>query len=524
MQRIYRFVFAISKAIHKYTGLVFLLYFLFIGITGVLINHPSLLRGITVPSALLPDAYRYTDWNRMALREAVFSKTDPDTLYLAGKAGVFRSFDGGKTFAGMLDGLPTGAWNRDARALLLLERNNTDLLIAGTRSGLYFCDPDEGIWQGTENKNLQQHEIIDLVLADNLIYAFTEYDGYVASADKDVPHFKKVNLSSVEPAPDRVAMFRFLLKLHDGSILGLPGKLFVDGVGLFLLFLSVSALYIWYVPWSRKKVRFRSKPRYFQFFHKYHLKFGIYSALFLVIIALTGIFIRPPFLLSIIKVQVPAWLYPNPGSVDWHAKIQKAVYLQDEDALLLATKNGFFKSPADLSKPFEKQSIKVPVHGMGAFVLEPLRNSRLLIGSFSGIYVWDIQKKLGLDMNGKLLPSTGRKRGVRGGGMAVGAAVLNGEPLFWADYRKGVQMLENSKLSDLPMLKDIENTGMSLWHFLFECHNGRIFRGILGEYTWLFVPLGGIILLLSALTGSYDWLFRKVLVRNRGRNTFRKRL
>lgn len=44
---------------------------------------------------------------------------------------------------------------------------------------------------------------------------------------------------------------------------------------------------------------------------------------------------------------------------------------------------------------------------------------------------------------------------------------------------------------------------------LFELHNGRIFEPILGKYTWLIVPLGGFFLLITVLTGTYDWLHRK---------------
>jgi len=519
MQSVYRFLFVISKTIHKYTGLVFLLYFLMMGITGILINHPSLLRGITVPAALLPDVYHFANWNRMALREVVFSKkkNNHSSLYLAGKAGIFKSLNGGKTFDKMSDGLPTGIYDLDTKALLLVEENEKEILFAGTRRGLYFCDPDKGHWHAVENKELQQEEIIDLVQAGNRIYAFTAFNGYLAHTGRENLVFNKIMLESADPAPDRVAMFRFLLKLHDGSVLGLPGKLFVDTIGVILLFLSISSLYLWYIPWSRKKFKSCRKPRFFKFFYKYHLKLGIYSAFFLLIIALTGVFIRPPLLISIINVQVPAWLYPQSGNDNWHAKIQRAVYLQDEDALLLATENGFYKGQADLSEAFTKQKIKVPVHGMGAFVLEPLQDNRLLVGSFSGIYIWDRKKQEGRDLQGKLLPAE-RKGRIMAGGMAAGAVVKDGQPLIWVDYRNGIQIMENKSIRALPMPPEIEKSGMSLWHFLFECHNGRIFRSILGKYTWLVVPLGGFLLLLSVLTGSYDWLFRKLLARKRVRN------
>jgi hypothetical protein len=79
-----RILFKLSKPIHKYVGLVALLYFLLMGISGVLLNHPSLIRSFSIPLTRMPASYRYVDWNRMALREAVFSSTQPGTLYVGG--------------------------------------------------------------------------------------------------------------------------------------------------------------------------------------------------------------------------------------------------------------------------------------------------------------------------------------------------------------------------------------------------------------------------------------------------------
>jgi hypothetical protein len=153
----------------------------------------------------------------------------------------------------------------------------------------------------------------------------------------------------------------------------------------------------------------------------------------------------------------------------------------------------------------------------------PLHDNRLLVGSFSGLYIWDRQKQQGRDLLGNPLPAGHNIGRIRSGWMASGAAVYDGQPLFWADYRKGIQILNSKMIPGLPMPHDVENSGISLWHFLFECHNGRIFRPILGKYTWLVVPLGGLFLLVSVLTGSYDWFFRKVLVRKRNRTDFRER-
>jgi len=47
-------VFRISRAIHKYLGLILALYLLGMGVTGLLLNNPALISGVSVPWALTP--------------------------------------------------------------------------------------------------------------------------------------------------------------------------------------------------------------------------------------------------------------------------------------------------------------------------------------------------------------------------------------------------------------------------------------------------------------------------------------
>ena len=511
MPGIYRSIFRISKFIHKYVGLVCLVYFLLMGVTGVLLNHPSLMRELAVPMAWVPESYVYSNWNRMAWREACFSEKKPDTLYVGGKTGVWESKDKGQSFRRLANNFPGAACDMDTRCLLLAESDESAYLYAGTGIGLYRYDFKQEVWQRIEIDTLRNVKIVDLVRTDDQILVFTPFACYGFNPVEENSVLQRMPLKSGVAPGTQVPMFRFLLKLHDGSVLGLPGRLFVDIIGLALIFLSISAIYIWYIPWRKKRFRKqRFKSRFFRFFHKYHLKFGIYTAFFLGLIALTGIFIRPPLLIAIIRYSVPTGLLNDSRPVgEWQNKITRAVYSHKNDILILATRDGFFRGPADFSEAFLSTSIGVPVHGMGVNVLETLAGQRLLIGSFSGLYIWDDRSNQATDVHGK--PIISRGRGVQGAGMAAGAAVQSGELRYWADYRNGLK----SAHQDVPPLvmpdRIIQNSQMSLWHFLFEVHNGRIFRDWMGTYTWLIVPLGGLALLLNLLSGCYDWLYRRVL-------------
>lgn len=508
-----RFVFNISKPIHKYVGLVCLAYFMLMGISGVFLNHPSLIRHFSVPLSWAPPSYHYANWNRMALREVVFSEKSPDTLYVGGKAGVWESTNGGESFSLLENGFPASPYEMDVRCLLLTESGAPPHLYAGTRSGLYRYDFNPGRWQKINDGTETGMEIVDLVQTRSRILVFSPSACYHLALPGGEPALHPMPLTSRDAPNPRAPLFRFLLKLHDGSALGLPGRLFVDIVGLVLVFLSVSAVYIWYIPWSKKRFRKRigkrrASPRFFRFFYRYHLKLGIWGALFLGGVALTGMFVRPPLLIPIIHFSVPSVLLNGSRPAEtWQPRISRALYSPEEDTVLLATRDGFFRGPADFSQPFEPAIVDVPVSGMGVNVLEHLSGHRLLVGSFSGLYIWDHNRSLATDVKNRPVPR--RRRRGPGADMAAGAAVKNGTLLYWADYRHGLRPADPGGPAMAMPDRIAENSRMSLWHFLFEVHNGRIFRDWLGACTWLIVPVGGLVLLVNVLSGSYDWLYRR---------------
>lgn len=513
MMPLARTLFKISKTLHKYVGLVGLVYFVLMGVTGILLNHPDLLRSFSLPMGWMPSSYQYREWNRMALRETVFHPSDPDTLFVSGKNGVWQSRDGGRSFSPMDRGFPISAYDRETRCLLMDTSGTPPRLYAGSRSGLYRYDFKEKHWQHITAGLPVRSAIVDLAHTGDELLVFTPKAAYRLAGPVEAPSLHQVPLSSIGGTDQRSPLFRLLLKLHDGSLLGLPGRLLMDIMSLALVFLSLSAIYIWYIPWRiRRFKRKRARARHFRFFHKYHLKLGIYAALFLLVFALTGIFVRPPLILAITGYSVPAALLGDTGiKGEWPSKITRAVYLSDEKRLLIAARDGFFAGPADGSRPFIPYRIGAPVHGMGVNVLEPLSEQRLLIGSFSGIYVWDIKAQTATDVHGQ--PLRQMRRGKLSASMASGAVIRNGTLHYWADYRRGLQTI--SETDPVPVMPDrmADESTISLWHFLFELHNGRIFRDWFGKYVWLIVPVGGLLLLINTATGCYDWFYRKLRAR-----------
>ncbi|MBN1904056.1 MAG: PepSY domain-containing protein [Deltaproteobacteria bacterium] len=507
-------IFSISKRLHKYIGLFFLLYFILMGITGIILNHPEMFSPFSAPLYLMPESYRYAAFNRLAMRDVAFSIDLKDTHYIGGKEGVWQSMDNGRRYLCINNGLPLQSGKRDTNCLLTDKGHKETLIFAGTGDGLYFCE--EGIlkWQKASfiDKAPDDHGIIDLIKTSNGILAFTQHACYRIDNIDGKPVLKPLNIPIDFEPQEKAPLYKLLFKIHDGAFMGLAGRLIIDAATLVMIFLCISSIYMWYMPWRKRHSRqgYRGNLAMFRFFNRYHLKLGIYSALFIAVIAITGMFMRPPLLVAIIKHTVPArWIEQGPNADQLPITIEKAAYNPEDDSIIIAASDSLFiKGPADFAQPFKPVQINVPVHGMGVNTLKWLNKSRLLTGSFSGFYIWDDINKSVSDIKGNPIKKV--KRGMTGiYGMSAGAAVEDGELRFLADYDTGIINV-SSNISPLMPDKLREEGRISMFNLIFEIHNGRIFRDLLGSYTWLIVPLGGLLLFLTAFTGVYDWLYRKI--------------
>ncbi len=493
-----RRLFKLSKSLHKYTGILFFLYFILMGISGVILNHPQLISKISVPTQLTPDSHIITNGNRMAIRETI---VDGNDIYLAGRSGIWHSDDNGLNFSRMETGFPSASYEKDTYSLLLDKSH--DRLFAGTRNGLYVYSFLSKQWQTIPFGAAGNEPVMDLLQTKDRLFLFTPRHCYSSILDTEKIFFLVESLRFDESSkPTSARLLHFLLKVHDGSILGFPGRLFVDSIGLALIFLCATGVLAWFLPrYYKNKKKTYSKILSMKWIHDNHLHIGIYAVTFVGLIALSGILIRPPFIKSIVKHNVPSWMLPFEHSGSWLPRIDKAAFDADTETLWISTRQGFFSGRPDFLHPLQKQTIPVPHSGMGTSIFEALPNQHLLIGSFRGVYVWGLAHSHVIQRQENKNNGAAQKTF-----QATGAMIKNGSPTHIADYHHGLISLKKNTHLSVPA--QMAATPMSLWHYLFEFHNGRIFRQWLGPYTWVLIPLGGILLLINLLTGLYDWLWR----------------
>jgi hypothetical protein len=141
---------------------------------------------------------------------------------------------------------------------------------------------------------------------------------------------------------------------------------------------------------------------------------------------------------------------------------------------------------------------------MGCNVLKPLGNKIYLVGSFSGMYLWNTQSGAVADFftQQPYIEPEGMQSPI-GANMAAGF-VEGSSTAFWFDYNSGVQRMASVNFPEMP--EELQKASpMSLWNVALELHTGRIFEHIIGPFYILIVPLAGICILLVLISGLLLW-------------------
>jgi len=488
------------RTLHRGLAVAAGVYFLVMAVSGVLLNHPDWLSRIDVPRTWVPGDYLYRNGNRGALRGAV--RAPDQARYLYGEAGVWRKVSG-EAWESAMAGFPPGAYGRDTRALLAVD-GPQPYLLAGTRSGLWARPLAGGVetpWAAVRLPGAEASPtVVDLLAAGGQVLAVTRSRVF-AAAPSWPPEFRVLSLPRATEAEPRLPLFRLLFHAHSGQAWGLPGRLIVDAVGVSLAGFTLTGLWFW---WRRRRgtlARGRL-ARHCRRGLRWHLRLGLWCAVPLVLVALTGLFQRPPFLISVAFVSYPASLHPAPRPANpWHDLLRKASYDPSRNELLLATADGFFRGPADGSEPLGPVAGGPPVSVMGATVLQRRPDGLLWVGSMSGLYLWNCDTGWVTDAFTGAPPQ--RAFGPPVGEYAVVGLLggTGGEPLA-VDYFQGVLGDGGGEEGSLVSVPLADGGRISLWHLLFEVHNGRIFGFLLGGWSWLVVPLGGLALSFEVLSGA----------------------
>ncbi|MBW6492663.1 MAG: PepSY domain-containing protein [Lentimicrobium sp.] len=499
---------------HKWPSLFIGLFLLLTAISGIIMNHRDWFSNVNFPRQLLPPGYQYKNWNLAALKGNIALN---DSSYLVyGNIGIYCTDKRFNTFTDFNQGLGKGIDKRKIFTMLRTENGN---LYAGTLFGLYRLNTNSNTWEYFRLPE-QSPRVVRLEQQGSQIHVLTRSHLYTLTDAADVNQgISEILIPRAENEDGKVSLFRTLWIIHSGELMGLPGKILVDMVGLGLIFIVLSGFYYTFLPTMARKSGEKLKKRLKRinrFSINWHNNLGVYGILFLLLTTVTGMFLRPPLLIPIAYSRVK----PIPGSIlehvnPWHDKLRDMIFDPASNSFIVSTSEGFYKfKPGDsISRTFPVQP-EVSVMGITAF--EHLPEGGLLVASFSGIYQWYPENNTINDYVTKL-PSKGSRRGNPFGTLALSGIIReNGKPLAMIDYQAGWVPLNKSKIKP-SMPEQIRKLPFSLWNYSLEVHTGRIFSVILSDFYVLYVPLLGLTTLLILITGLWLWLR---LLKNKNKNKY----
>ncbi len=495
-----------NRWFHRTLGLSIAFWLALMGASGVLVNHPDWIRDLEAPLWLTPPSYRPQGWNQGTATTLVASRLFPGEILLAGSFGCWQG-PAGNSLREVQSGLGQSGAARAVRQLALLppsgeERSETCIAISGRE--LYTKAWSDSTWHPLETPEPAPVAFLPGETESALI---TEAGVWSCANDAlaaGSPFWKHIELRSEKTvhhlSHSRVELF---FDLHSGGLLGLPGRLLMDGLGLLIVFLALGAVSTWCaIRLHRRRKRKRAGmalPGWIRPLDRWHTLLGLYALPLLLLSAGTAFFLRPPtlILLALGDSAAPQEERPFPPP------IHKAAPLPG-DSLLLFTDQGLFAGPQKGKGLFRQATLELPTHVMGATAVGLRPDGTPFVGSFSGGFSRDAEGQLLNLLDERPVDEISRFRLAP---VQVSGYFQLQEQEIVAGWHKGLLPITGELPPALermpPEFKD--QWRMPLWDWAFEVHNCRIFRDWIGNWYKLAPPAGSLLFFWISVTGLVLW-------------------
>lgn len=499
------------KKLHHWPGLIISFFLLYYAISGIILNHRDLLSKYDIRRRFLPGNYHYKNWNNAAIKGNVIVNRDSVLIY--GNIGVWLTDSSFSNYRPFNSGFPAGI---DNRKIFDIHYTEDRQLYAAAFSGLYAYNFNGNRWEKI-NTGKNSGRFVGIASKGDTLYVVNRSYLYTGISDGIHTKLTKNQLSPPPGYVNKITLFQTIWQIHSGEILGIPGKIYVDIIGVVTFILSVTGIIRFFYPgWikrlAKKKKETATVSKVGRLSLNWHNFLGSWLFIFLVIVFLTGMFLRPPLLIAIGKARVKPLKYthldqPNP----WYDKLRDILYDPARDILLLSTSEGmYYMDPNDLLPQIF--DVQPPISVMGINVFKNQDDGSYLTGSFSGLFLWDPGDHSIIDLH------TGKPYAPTAFGRPVGELLVSGSitdcrgNLYLSEYNKGVLPFGHSdKFPEMPE-NILAESKMSIWNLCLEFHTGRIFQNITGDFYILIVPLVGLTGIIIVISGYLLWRkkFRRV--------------
>ncbi len=488
------------KKLHKWPAIIIAFFAILFAASGIIMNHRDMFSRVDVSRKLLPKNYHYKNWNLAAVRGSV--QTGQNEILIYGNIGIWETDGDFQNFSDYNQGFPDGIDNRKIYSTQKIK----DQLFAGTQMGLFSRNINDNSWEKV-TLPVEEKRIADLNFKNDTLLVLTR-NYLLKSADGN--HFEVCQLPAPVGYQKKTGLFETFWQLHSGELLGLTGKLIVDLLGLVTILLSITGLLHFLLPKIIRKRKKKQKQVVWLVSAKkknmkWHNIVGYVFALFLGINTFSGMHLRPPLLIGIASKQVgiiPGTHLDSPNP--WFDKLRRVLWDDKLHQYIFSTSEGFYFVDESLSSPMQAAFSQPPVSVMGCNVFKSLGNKIYLVGSFNGMFLWNIENGAVIDyFTQKPYLAPKEMQSPIAENMVAGL-VESETSTFWFDYNSGARKLRSLKtFPEMP--ENIKISPMSLWNVALEFHTGRIFENFIGPFYILYVPLAGICILLVLISGIYLW-------------------
>ncbi len=494
----------IFKKLHKWPGLIISIVLLYYGVTGIFMNHREVFSGTDVNREYLPSNYKYNNWNFAAVKGNL--NLNADSIIVYGNIGIWLTDSAFIEYTSFNRGFPEGS---DNRKIFDVHKSGDNHLYAASLFGLYTFDIVGDAWVRLD-LNGSEERITAIESIGDTLYVTDRSFLYKGISDGVETKFETILLPTPENYENKITLFATMWQIHSGEIFGLPGKLFVDLLGLVTVFLSVTGIIYFFFPGiirnrKRKQKSYHTIKNVNRWSLVWHNNIGSWTFVLLVVLFFSGMFLRPPMLIAIANSKVKPLPYshldqPNP----WYDKLRDILYDEENGQMLISTSEGmYYMNPVDFKmNKFENQP---PVSVMGINTFKKIDKGYYLIGSFSGLFVWHpSQKDVYNYITGDLYhePASGRPVGDY---KVTGAVFTPDDKVYIADYDRGmIPVIHKDIFPDMP-LNVKEQSQLSLWNVSLEIHTGRFFQSWLKDFYILIVPLTSIFGIIVVISGYLLW-------------------
>lgn len=478
---------------------MFAVFVLIFCVSGIILNHRDLAARYSVSRNLLPSSYHIDHYNNGVIKGTL--PVGNDSLLAFGGIGVWLTDRDFSAFKDLNTGLPDGV---DGRNIKNIVRTKDGSIWCAAQFDLYRFE--NGRWNAISLPgNSERLSDITLNADSTRCVVLTRSAIYEPAQLSGSPSFLRFEMKAPEGEQTKVTLFKTIWMLHSGELFGIIGKIIVDIIALFIIFLCLTGIVIFIVPYDiRRLIRkgkadeVKEKTSLLRWNFKWHDKVGYATIILTLLLAVTGMCLRPPLMVPFVLIKTS----PLPGSSldndnKWHDKLRGIRWDKTNSNWLLSTSEGFVEVDSTLQGiPVKITGMPTPpVSPMGVNVFEQEEDGNWLIGSFSGLYRWNRKSGVIVDAKtGKPYDSSKRSFGLGNDLVSGYSRDLNHSREIMFDYSKGAPALPES--GGL-----IEGQPMSLWNVALELHVGRCYSPFLGPISDLFVFIAGLLLTLVLISG-----------------------